>query len=281
MNKIALISGASSGIGASFAKSLASHAAAKKKRLALPQFDELWLVARRLDRLQSLAAELRRIAPELIIRPVATDLGSPGSIHDLSQELQAYSQDTAAQDTAAQNAVPISIFINNAGCGTYGDFDKTDIERSLAQLDLNCRVYTEALARLSPLLDSGAVVINTASLAAFAPLGGFAVYAATKAYCLSLSVGLAAEWKSRGIRVCALCPGPVKSEFAMVASEGAIKEVRHGWSADKTAELSLRDAAKGRQISMPRFVWRFRRFAGWLFGLELSAAFANRFMRRT
>ncbi|GAB1431449.1 SDR family oxidoreductase [Spirochaetota bacterium] len=271
MNKIALISGASSGIGAAFAKSLASHAAAKKKRLVLPQFDELWLVARRPDRLQSLAAELRRIAPELKIRHVATDLGSPGSIHNLKQDLLSFSQ----------NAVPISIFINNAGCGTYGDFDKTSLERSLAQLDLNCRVYTEALARLSPLLASGAVVVNTASLAAFAPLGGFAVYAATKAYCLSLSVGLAAEWKSRGIKVCALCPGPVKSEFAMVASEGAIKEVRHGWSADKTAERCLRDAAKGRQISMPRFVWRFRRFAGWLFGPELSAAFANRFMRRS
>jgi short-subunit dehydrogenase len=130
------------------------------------------------------------------------------------------------------------------------------------------------------MLETGSVVINVASLAAFAPLGGFAVYAASKAYALSLSVGIATEWKQRGIKVCALCPGPVQSEFALVASAGARKEVKHGWSSDKTVDACLRDAGRGRQISMPRAYWQIQRFFGWLVGPELSAAFAYRFMKR-
>lgn len=267
---IALITGASSGIGAAFAKKLALHFSGKEKITKLPGFNSLWLVARRISKLEELAAELHAIAPELEIILINLDLKDKGSIESLSQKLGCYAQEKQA----------LSIFINNAGMGAYGDFANTGTERSLEQIDLNCRVYTETLARFSPFLAIHAVVINTASLAAFAPLGGFAVYAASKAYCLSLSVALSAEWKKRGIRVCALCPGPVDSEFAFVASEGLKAKVRHGWSADKTVSACLRDTAKGKQISMPRFIWRFRRFAGWLFGPELSAAFANRFMRR-
>ncbi|HPG86531.1 MAG TPA: SDR family NAD(P)-dependent oxidoreductase, partial [Spirochaetales bacterium] len=74
-------------------------------------------------------------------------------------------------------------------------------------------------------------------------------YAASKAYALSLSVGLAAEWKARGITVCALCPGPVATEFSLVASAGARKEVKHGWPAVKTARACLRDAISGAWIS--------------------------------
>ncbi|MBU0928257.1 MAG: SDR family NAD(P)-dependent oxidoreductase, partial [Spirochaetes bacterium] len=170
--------------------------------------------------------------------------------------------------------------INNAGYGTYGDFIDTPLERSLGQVDLNCRALTEACGLFSPLLGRGSVVINVSSLAAFAPLGGFAVYAASKAYALSLSVALAAEWKGRGVSVCALCPGPVATEFSLVASGGARKEVRHGWSARRTAALCLRDVGRGAWISMPRPLWRFRRFAGWLFGPRASASFAYRFMKR-
>ena len=264
---IALVTGASSGIGAAFARALAASWAGTERYRGIPGISELWLVARRADRLEALAAELRDAAPGLPIRVVAADLVAPGAV-------------AALADSARAAGKTVSVLVNNAGFGAYGDFDRAGIERQLGQVDLNCRSLTESCALFSPLLATGSVVINVASLAAFAPLGGFAVYAASKAYALSLSVGLAAEWKARGITVCALCPGPVATEFSLVASAGARKEVKHGWSADRTAALCLRDAGRGRWISMPRPLWRFRRFAGWLFGPELSAAFAYRFMKR-
>jgi len=269
---IAIITGASSGLGAAFARRLAAIAAqaaqADSGRFrGCPAFEELWLVARRADRLEAVAAELRSRAHRIRIKTIPADLVEAGTIERLARSV-------------GEAGGTVRILVNNAGFGMYGDFDDIDIERQLGQVDLNCRVLTESCARLSPLLDAGAVVINVASLAAFAPLGGFAVYAASKAYALSLSVALAAEWKHRGISVCALCPGPVATEFSLVASAGVRKEVKHGWSADRTAALCLRDVARGKQISMPRALWRFRRFAGWLGGPELSAAFAYRFMKR-
>ncbi len=249
-------------------------AASGESYRGIPGFGELWLVARRADRLEALAAELRKASPGLRVEALALDLVAPGALASLEERMR------SARPGTASGQGPLRVLVNNAGFGTYGDFDDTPLELSLGQVDINCRAVTEACARLSPFLARGAVVINVASLAAFAPLGGFAVYAASKAYCLSLSVGLASEWKGRGVRVCALCPGPVASEFALVASAGARREVRHGWSADRTAALCLRDAGRGRRISMPRPLWRLRRAAGWLFGPELSADFAYRFMRR-
>ncbi|HPE89537.1 MAG: SDR family NAD(P)-dependent oxidoreductase [Spirochaetaceae bacterium] len=264
---IAIVTGASSGLGEAFARELAGASAGTARYGGLPAFDELWLVARRADRLDSLAAELCRAAPGLTVRAVATDLVAPGAIESLAAK-------------AAETGKPLRVVVNNAGYGTYGNLDDTDTDRLLGQVDLNCRALTECCARFSPLLASGSVVINVASLAAFAPLGGFAAYAASKAYALSLSVGLSAEWKARGISVCALCPGPVATEFSLVASGGARKEVKRGWPADKTARACLRDAIAGAWISMPRPVWRLRRLAGWLAGPELSASFAYRFMKR-
>ncbi|HCM25108.1 MAG TPA: short-chain dehydrogenase [Treponema sp.] len=278
---IALVTGASSGIGAAFARALArtfarasvrerdnAAAAAGSLRIrALPGFDELWLVARRVDRLETLATELRSQAPALTVRIRALDLVDEAAFPCLAADL-------------AEAGKPLCILINNAGYGTYGPFAEVDLERQLGQIDLNCRSLTRACGILGPALVRGSIVINTASLAAFAPLGGFAVYAASKAYVLSFSVALAAEWEARGIRVCALCPGSVASEFALVASGGVRKEVLHGWSSDRTAEECLLDAGRGKRISMPRFKWRANRFFSWLFGPEASARFALKFMKR-
>lgn len=266
-NGIAMVTGASSGMGASFARRLAAFISGAEVYKGLPAFDELWLVARRADRLESLAAELRAAAPALTIRAIASDIVEPGALKRLADE-------------AAAAGKPVRVLVNNAGYGVYGDFDAADFDKQLGQVDINCRALTESCARFSPLLAAGSVVVNVASLAAFAPLGGFAVYAASKAYALSLSVGIASEWKKRGVTVCALCPGPVATEFSLVASGGARKEVKHGWSADRTTSLCLRDAGRGKWISMPRAIWRARRFAGWLVGPELSAAFTRRFMKR-
>ncbi|MFQ3546898.1 MAG: SDR family NAD(P)-dependent oxidoreductase [Termitinemataceae bacterium] len=270
---IAIVTGASSGIGASFAKQLAAVAAGVASFGRLPVFDELWLVARRGDRLAALAEDLQnrygnqKDGKTLRIRTIPLDLTVPRAIENLA-------------DKARETGKPVQILINNAGYGTYGPFAVIDLSRQLGQIDLNCRALTESCGRFSPLLQRGSLVINVASLAAFAPLGGFAVYAATKAYVLSLSVALSAEWKDRGIRVHALCPGSVESEFAKVASEGVRLEVAHGWSADKTTAHCLREAARGKAFSIPRYIWKLQRVASILVGPLASARFANKYLVR-
>mgnify|MGYP005843954895 FL=1 len=270
---IALVTGASSGIGAAFARHLAAAAAGKERYRGLPAFDELWLVARRGDRLAALAEELqttystRDDEKTLVIRTFALDLVAPNSLVNLAGK-------------ALETGKPLTILINNAGFGTYGPFAVIDMDRQLGQIDLNCRALTESCSRFSPLLGKGALVINVASLAGFAPLGGFAVYAATKAYVLSFSIALATEWASRGIRVHALCPGSVESEFAQVASEGVRLKVAHGWSAEKTTAICLKQAGKGRVYSIPRLIWKMQRWASILVGPLNSARFANKFLVR-
>ena len=95
-------------------------------------------------------------------------------------------------------------------------------------------------------------------MAAYSPLGNFAVYGATKAYVLSFTLALAAELKPRGVHVLALCPGSVSTEFANVASNGARKEVLHGFSSVKTVRHCLRRAFKGKHVAILRFKWKFQ-----------------------
>ena len=274
---IAIVTGASSGIGAAFARHLAAGAGGQERFRSLPYFDELWLVARRGDRLTNLAEEIRRELGEvdggtvqsetLTIRTFPADLTAPGTLETLA-------------DRTKKSGKPVRVLINNAGYGTYGPFSENDLNRQLGQVDLNCRALTQSCGLFDPLLESGSWVVNVASLAAFAPLGGFAVYAATKAYVLSLSVALGTEWRSRGVRVMALCPGSVDSEFAKVASNGAREIVLHGWSADKTVIRALRDCGRGKRISLPKFSWKLQRWAASLAGPVLSAFFAQAFLQR-
>lgn len=265
---IALVSGASSGIGREFARLLVLHRSGKNQIRGIPLFNELWICARRKERLETLKKELLLQDAGLHIRIFPLDLTHASAIPSLEAAL------------AQKGPSSLSILINNAGYGTYGPLLEVNVERQLGQIDLNCRALSESCARLGPYLACGSLVINVASLAAFAPLAGFAVYAASKAFALSLSCALAAEWEDRDIRVHALCPGSVSSEFALVASAGARKEVLHGFSARETCQRALRKAGRGAWISLPRFNWQLNRLAGRLFGEKVSARFAWKHLRR-
>ena len=275
---IALITGASSGIGEAFARYLTACTYGSKVCPGLPAFDEIWLVARRGDRLLALAEELLKTfdgsaggktgeAASFSVRSISLDLSKPESIKQLEQDVR-------------EAEKPLKILINNAGYGTYGPFSEVDLDWQLGQIDLNCRSLTEMCGRMAPYLQKGSLVLNTASLAAFAPLGGFAVYAASKAYVLSFTAALAAEWRNRGIKLSALCPGSVQSEFALVASEGVRKEVLHGFDPGRLVTYSLEKAARGRIVLVQRIKWKINRIAGIIAGPVLSARFAWRFMRR-
>lgn len=191
----ALITGASSGLGAEFARQLAPYA-----RLIV-------LVARRNDRLEELAASLRAIHPGLEVRVYAVDL----ALEDRRAALAAWLE---------AEKIPVDFLVNNAGLGDHGDFEASDWGRVRAMLDVNIGALTHLTHLLVPrMLQSGrAAVLNVSSVASFFPLPHMAVYSATKAYVTSFSEAIAMELRPKGITVTALCPGPVPTEFFGVAT---------------------------------------------------------------
>lgn len=260
MKRIAIVTGASSGLGAAFAREL------DRDPVEAGVLDELWLVARRADLLEQVAGGLSRLRP----RVVALDLCAPGA----AAELEAL----VARELGPDDR--LALLVNNAGLGTYGTFVQTGLERQLAMVDLNVRVLMELCWRLVPFMGPGSRLVNVGSLAGCQPLGNFAVYGASKAFVRSFSTALAAELQPAGIKVCTLNPGSVQSDFARVASAGARQEVLHGYPAEPVVRACLRASRKGRWACMPRLVWKLKALAGALAGPSLSALFTARLDRR-
>ncbi len=183
-----LITGASAGLGVEFAKQCAARG------------DEVILVARRKDRLNKLAAQLGK-APV-----IAADLGKPNAPAKLLAEIKS-------------RGLWVRTLINNAGFGLRGRFDQLPLDRQLEMIDLNIRSLTNlAFLVIEDMVASGGgSILNVASTAAFQPGPHMAVYFATKAYVLSFTEALHEEWKERGIKVSALCPGPTRTEFGDIA----------------------------------------------------------------
>ena len=191
MNKVALVTGASAGLGVEFARQLAKRG------------HSLVLAARRKDRLEELARELGNA------RAVAIDLSAPGAAAKLIADLAAHGEIG-------------DILINNAGFGLIGQFAELSDEREREMVDLNAGVLTELCRAVVPGMierRSGGI-INVASTAAFQPGPKMAVYFATKAFFLSLTEALHEELKPHGIKVSCLCPGPTRTEFGEVAGFG-------------------------------------------------------------
>jgi short-subunit dehydrogenase len=195
--RTALVTGASMGLGAEFARRLAAEGT------------DLVLVARRTDLLEALAAELGA-AHGVATTVISMDLARPESARDLVADL-------------AARSITVDILVNNAGFGTHGDLAAADPDRVAAEIQLNVGTLTGLTARLLPaMIDRGyGLVVNLASTAAFLPLPHMAVYAATKAFVLSFSRALWAETRRTGVRVIAVCPGATSTEFFAVAGEDA------------------------------------------------------------
>jgi short-subunit dehydrogenase len=188
---VALITGASAGLGIEFARQLSK------------QGRHLVLVARRKDRLDALAAELGNA------RAVQLDLSEAGSTDALMADIAAAGEH-------------IETLINNAGFGLRGRFAELDAARQRQMIDLNVTSLTDLCRAVAPGMIERRVgaILNVASTAAFQPGPKMAVYFATKAYVLSFTEALHEELKPHGIRVTALCPGPTKTEFGEVAGFG-------------------------------------------------------------
>ena len=189
----ALITGASMGLGAEIARVLAAKGI------------DLFLVARSKDKLDALAAELRE-AHGIKVHPVKADLTDARVRAALCEKL-------------GTTNIQVDVLVNNAGFGINGAFATNDVQRELAQVELNVAALTDLTHRLlQPMIERGTGrVLNIASTAAFLPGPYMAVYYATKAYVLSFSEALAYELKDTGVTVTAHCPGATETEFARSA----------------------------------------------------------------
>ena len=194
----ALITGASSGLGAEFARQLAPLAA------------RLVLVARRADRLDALKAELLAANPDLVVDCRPADLTDPAQVEALG-------------DFLYDGGVALGLVINNAAFGDSGTFETAEWAKIEGMIKLNVFSLTALCYRLIPLLrrHRPAAILNVSSVAALLPVPNLAVYAATKAYVSSLSESLRVELRGTGIGVTHLCPGPVDTEFGTVAARAA------------------------------------------------------------
>ena len=191
MKKIALVTGASAGLGVEFARQLSKRG------------HTVVLAARRKDRLEELAKELGKA------RAVAIDLSKKNAAAKLIADL-------------ATNGETVDLLVNNAGFGLIGRFAELDPKRQRQMIDLNTGALSDLCRAVAPAMvtrKSGAI-LNVASTAAFQPGPKMAVYFATKAFVLSLSEALHEELKAHGIKVSCLCPGPTRTEFGEVAGFG-------------------------------------------------------------
>lgn len=223
---LALITGASAGIGEGFAR-----------RLAKDGYDFV-LVARRRDRLDALAAELSSqhgATSEVIEADLATDEG-------------------VSAIEARLRRGDIALLVNNAGFGTFGEYAKLPLARELEELDLNVRALMRlSHAALGPMTErkSGAI-INVASAAAFQPIPYNATYAATKAFVLHFSEALHEETRRFGVTVTCLCPGPVKTEFQQVSGLDQSTIPSFAWESVETVVNSALSAVRThRAIAIP------------------------------
>lgn len=193
--KIAIVTGASSGIGREFVKQMGHF---------YRNLDEIWVIARRGHRLQ----ELNQLS-SVPVRILEGDL--------LREEVYEKLETLLREETP-----DLRMLVNGAGFGKSGTVEQILVENKTAQAEmigLNCTALSRVTFCCLPYVSRGSRIIQMASAAAFSPQPSFAVYAATKAYVLSFSRSLGAELKSRGIHVTAVCPGPVDTEFFQVSGE--------------------------------------------------------------
>lgn len=234
--KIAVITGASSGLGREYAMAVSS---------ARKDIDEIWLIARREDKLRETAESIStktRLVPLDI-----TDSGCMDKYSALLSELKP----------------TVSLLINNAGYGKLGNFDTLSPEDNGGMVRLNCEALTVMTALTLPYMEKDSEIINSCSIAAFAPNTGMAVYSSTKAYVMSLSRALRSELKSRGINVLAVCPGPMDTEFLPLAgiAPGSSRtfDTLPRVNPAVMARKSLEASAKKRGVYTNRLFFKFYR----------------------
>ncbi|MFC4064572.1 SDR family NAD(P)-dependent oxidoreductase [Actinoplanes subglobosus] len=254
-NQTTLITGASSGLGALFARRLAARGS------------DLVLVARRTDRLDALAAEL----PGVTVTTIGMDLAQPGAGAKLAAAV-------------AESGLTVTSLINNAGFGTHSLFHEADPQRITDEITLNVTSLTEISRAFIEQLRAhgGGVLVNVASIAGYQPSPTLAVYAATKAFVLNFTEALWAESRGTGLKVMALSPGATATEFFDVAGQGADGGTTR-MSADTVVDLAIK--ALDRRNTPPSLITGARNRvmigASRLAGRRVTLAALGAMMRQT
>lgn len=218
--KIAIVTGASSGMGREFVRQLSGYV----------QVDEIWAIARRQDALEALKAEA-----SVPVRPVVLDLLQPESFDKIRAMLEAEHPD-------------IRLLVNAAGFGKFGAYHKTSIEDDCRMIDLNCKALLVMTRLCIPYMGPGSHILELDSLSAFQPVPYITTYGATKAFVLSYSRAMNRELKEKGIRVMAMNPGWVKTEFFRHAfqsnSDGEVQYFDRLYEAADVVKTGLHDLYK-------------------------------------
>lgn len=221
--KIAVITGASSGIGREFV-----YAVDKQM-----DFDEIWVIARRAERLLELKDKCRNK-----IRPVTLDLSEQTAIERYSEMLAAEKPE-------------LELLINAAGCGVFGPFEEKELSKLLNSVQLNSVALTSMCHVSLPYMKKGANIINMGSNSAWQPVPYQAVYGASKSYVLSLSRAIGKELRPRGIGVMCVCPGWIKTEFQATAHHDEyIKYVDRWYEPYEVAEQAMKDLRRKKSVSI-------------------------------
>lgn len=250
--RIAIVTGASSGLGKEFTGEII-----EKYR----ELDEIWLIARRKERLE----EIRQKYSDKEIRLVPMDLGKEESFVEFEKILD-------------ENKPDIRILVSNAGVGTRGKFEEKDLKSQLNMINLNVMGCTAITRLCLPYMKKGSFIVETCSVSSFVPNPNMAVYSGTKAFVLYFSRAIREELKSRGINVCALCPGNMASEMAILSEAQGKKSVVNKLpylDMKNVARDSLKAAQGGKAVYTPGAFYKFYRVISKLFPHNLMVPFAK------
>ncbi|HEY0974491.1 MAG TPA: SDR family oxidoreductase [Solimonas sp.] len=232
----ALITGASSGIGAAFADALAAAGT------------DLILVARSTDKLEALAAQLRERHGRRV-DVLTADLSRPSAGIELAAAV-------------AERGLSVDLLVNNAGFGEAGPFAKASLARVQQMLALNCAAVVDLSHAFLPAMQAAGhgAIINIASLAGFQPTPFMSLYGATKAFVLAFSEGLWAECRKRNVRILAVCPGPVDTPFFEATGDANLRKAVPPMAmmrAEDVVAQSLRALARGQAVLVPGPISKF------------------------
>lgn len=226
--KIAIVTGASSGMGREFVRQLHGYI----------QPDEIWAIARRKSALEELSSET-----EIPVRPIVLDLGKTESFREFSALLDAEKPD-------------VQMLVNAAGFGKFGDFQCIPLEDDLDMIDLNCKALVAMTRIVLPYMHRGSHILQLDSLSAFQPVPYITTYGATKAFVLSYTRACNAELKSQGIRMMAMNPAWVKTEFFNHAfqTNNRVQYFNYVQEASDVVAQGLKDLYRSKKdMSIPGF----------------------------
>lgn len=230
--KIAVVTGASSGMGRDFVKQLSLR----------ETYDEIWVIARRKERLETLKQEIGTK-----LRLFCMDLTKEENIEEYGQALE-------------EEIPEVAVLVNGSGFGKFQAFEDMDLSAAYGMIDLNSKAMMGITYKTLPFMKKGGKIYQICSLSSFQPVPYIGVYGATKAFALSFSRALNVELKNKGIHVLAVCPGWVKTEFfnRAVTDKNVITYYNRFFESEDVVKKAIKDMDRGKDVSVLGFSIRMQ-----------------------